>query len=452
MKTIGRISLIMALVILMCAVMSITASAQDAQDTMFGSLVSGGTAVLANEQNTVSCALDVIANQNQMAIAGISGNVLNFTPDRFACAMNLSRLESITITSLPDISCGALYIGSEGVSVGQTISSSNIALMTYEEVGSGIGKKASFEFTVNEGSYDIVCNIYMIDAVNYSPSVKMASHVSLNNETYRDIAVSGTLVAHDPEGDELIYEIVSYPSHGILTLDNKKTGTYTYMPDMSYIGEDSFSYVVRDMYGNYSTSAKVTIEVNAQKTSTVYSDMLDSKLYSHALAVTESGLMNGVQVGNYFYFDADREVSRAEFVVTAMNAIGIKNVPNVNMTGFADDAEISPAMKGYVSLAYSKGYISGIKKDGAIYFDPNGNVTLSEAAVIISNMIGYAKPEVTPVFSDAEKIPEWSNEAIESLYTLGILEFPDKTVDAGVYITRGDMAKLLNKTMQVIGK
>ncbi len=452
MKIIKRLSAILLIVGLMTVFMCIGVSAEDSQPTSLDNMISSGTAVLANHQSSISCALDVIAYQNQMAIAGISGNSLVFSAERFECAMNLSKIESITVTALPDISCGALYIGSDAVSVGQKISTSNISLMTYEEARSGAGKKASFEFRVDDNTYDVVCNIFMIDSVNYSPTVKMASYVSLNNETYKDIMISGVLSAHDPEGDELTYEIVSYPAHGLLVLENKSLGTYTYTPDQSYTGSDSFEYVVRDKYGNYSTSAKVTIEVNAQKTSTVYSDMLENDLYSHALAVTESGLMNGVQVGNYFYFEADREVSRSEFVVTAMNAIGIKNVPDVAATGFADDNDISPAMKGYVSLAYSKGYISGIKQNGAIYFKPDEKVTLSEAAVIISNMIGYAKPDITPVFADSDNIPSWSNAAIESLYTLGILEFPDKTVSAGAIVTRGDMAKLLNKTMQVIGR
>ncbi len=452
MKAIKRSLAVLIAITLLSAIASISVYAEDAQTNMLSSLVSGGTAVIASEQITVSCALDVIANQNQMAIAGIKGNALNFSADRFACAMNLSEIDSITVTALPDISCGALYIGGEGVSVGQRISASNIALMTYEEAKTGIGKNASFEFTVNDSAYDIICNIYMIESVNYSPTVKMASYVSLNNETYKDIMVRGVLSAHDPEGDALTYEIVSYPTHGLLVLEDKALGTYTYTPDRSYTGSDSFEYVVRDRYGNYSTSAKVTIEVSAQRTSTVYSDMVGDELYSHALAVTESGLMNGVQVGSYYYFEADREVSRAELVVTAMNAIGIKNVPDAANTGFADDADISPAMKGYISLAYQKGYISGIKQNGEIYFKPNETVRLSEAAVIISNMIGYAKPDVTPVFADAESIPSWSNAAIESLYTLGILEFPDKTVGAGNVLTRGDMAKLLNKTMQVVEK
>ena len=75
---------------------------------------------------------------------------------------------------------------------------------------------------------------------------------------------------------------------------------------------------------------------------------------------------------------------------------------------------------------------------------------MSEAAVIISNMIGYATPKVTPVFADAGEIPEWSGRAIESLHTLGILELPDMTVSANDAVTRGDMAKLLNRTVLVI--
>ena len=132
-----------------------------------------------------------------------------------------------------------------------------------------------------------------------------------------------------------------------------------------------------------------------------------------------------------------------------MNAIGIKNVPDVENTGFADDKDINRGMKGYVALAYSKGYISGIKQGGDIYFQPDDAITLSEAAVIVSNMIGYKSSEVTPTFADADKIPSFASQAIHSLYTLGILEFPDKTVGADSLMTRGDMAKMLDKTMQV---
>ncbi len=448
MKGIKKIFAVIAVSAFMCGAMSIAAFADNS--SLYSSL--SGNTDKSEKRECISYGLDVLANQNQMTIAGIEGNALNFSAKRFACAMNLSDIDYIIVTKLPDISCGSLYIGSESVKAGQRVSASAISLMTYEEAKTGVGVPTAFNFTVNGSGYEIVCNIQMIDKVNYSPTLSMASGVSLNVETYRDIMVSGVLSAYDPEGDKLRYEIVKYPSYGRVVLEDPSLGVYTYTPNESYTGTDSFVYVVQDKYGNYSASAKVSVTVLAQSTSTVYKDLLDDAVYSHAISMTENGLMNGVQVGAYQYFEADRTVSRADFLVTAMNAIGIKNVPDAVNTGFEDDADISPEMKGYISIAYSKGYISGIKSDGKIYFRPDDRITLSEAAVIVSNMIGYAKAEVAPAFADADSIPSWSSKAIESLYTLGILEFPDKTVCAGENITRGDMAKLLNKTMQVIGR
>ncbi len=453
MRSIKRIFIItLSLIFVIMAISVITVSAAENEESALHSLVSSNTNLSSKAETAVavSYGLDVIAYQNQMTVAGLKGNVLNFSADRFACAMNLSEVDYIVVTRLPDAVCGALYIGGEGVSVGQKIAKSDLSLMTYEEASSGVGSRTSFEFTVNGSAYRMICNVFMIDAVNYSPTVSMASYASLNTETYKDIKVSGVLSAYDPEGDELTYEIVRYPSRGRVILDDKTLGTYTYIPENSFTGEDNFSYVVKDKYGNYSAAASVTLTVSSQSSTTVYRDLLDSDIYSHAIAMTENGLMNGVQVGNYYYFEADRQVSRAEFVMTAMNAIGIKNVPDVASTGFYDDEDISEEMKGYIALAYSKGYISGIKSEGNIYFRPDESIKLSEASVIISNMIGYAEPQVSPVFLDSDSIPAWSNQAIESLYTLGILEVPEKTVGAGAYITRGNMAKLLNKTIQVI--
>ena len=181
MKTVIRLLAIFLVVGAISMALCIGVFAGDSQATALDMMISSGTAVLANQQSAVSSALEVIAYQNQMAIAGISGNSLSFSSDRFMCAMNLSDIESITITSLPDMSCGALYIGSDAVSVGQKINASDISLMTYEEANRGEGKKATFEFRVGDNTYDIICNIYMIDSVNYSPTVKMASYVSLNN-------------------------------------------------------------------------------------------------------------------------------------------------------------------------------------------------------------------------------------------------------------------------------
>ena len=444
------IKTVLAIFILSIALMCIVGCSGNAGG---GTLFSQGSVEgVEGSDAKISEGLNVIAHQNTMAIAGLKGNPLSFSKERFACAMNTSDISYINITSLPDDMCGALYIGSEGVSEGQRISASDLALMTYEEHSDGIENNASFKFTVNGGAYEMTCNLYMLDEINYSPTLSLASYVSLNSETYKNISMSGVLSAYDPEGDEMVFEIVRYPENGILTINDKTKGTYTYVPDVDFSGEDSFSYVAVDKYGNYSAAEEIVISVRTAGVSTQYSDLTDHEIHRHAIAMTECGLMNGVQVGDYYYFEADREVSRAEFIITAMNAVGIKSVPEVEKTVFEDDADIYPEMKGYVALAYSKGYISGIEKEGKLYFRPDESIKLSEAAVILSNIIGYAQPKVTPVFADADTIPTWSNKAIQSLHTLGILELPDMVTGACENVTRGDMAKLLNKAMYVIGK
>ena len=401
--------------------------------------------------SVISYGLRVLAAQTDMRVAGIKGQTFNFSEESFLRGMNLSDIDNIQITILPDATSGTLYCGSQPVTEGQTISGDDITKMTFCEAG-GFGNYASFKFRVNGSAYETECKIYLISSANSAPSTANASYASLNMETHKNIGASGVLCGYDPDGDELTFEIVKYPEDGSVKILDKNYGTYTYIPSENYSGKDSFEYVVRDKYGNYSTSTTVSVTVSVPSVSVTYSDLIDTDIHTYAISLTEDGIMNGVQVGEYFYFKPETEVSRAEFIVTAMTALGIRNVPDVTDTGFFDDGDIRPEMKGYIALAYSKGYISGIKKDGEIYFCPDETIKLSEAAVILSNIIGYSEPEIKPVFSDASSIPAWSERAVVSLHTLGIIESGDGSIEASRNITRGSMAKLLCRTMLITGK
>ena len=444
------------LMIMTCMCISVFAEQEKNNDSLevgwsiYSQTIANDT--LNNGIAKVSYGLDVLSAQNGMAVAGIKGNVVNLSADKFACAMNLSKIKNITITALPDAVCGSLYLGSSGVSVGQTISAENLSMLTYEEASSGKGQNASFKFTVNENSYETTCNIYMLDKINYSPTISLASYASLNRQTYKGVNSFGVLSAYDPEGDKMTFEIINYPKNGYIKLTDKNNGSYVYTAYDGYSGKDSFSYVVRDVYGNYSASATVNIEITAPSTSTVYSDLYGSDIHNYAITMTERGTMNGIRVGNSYYFEPDREVSRVDFLVTAMTTLGISNVPDADKVGFYDDSDISDAQKGYVALAYSMGYISGIKENGEIYFKPNEIIKFDEAAVILSNIIGYADSKVTTVFADNDKIADWSSRAIYSLHTLGILETADNISGADKNITRGEMAKLLCRAAFVAGK
>ena len=67
----------------------------------------------------------------------------------------------------------------------------------------------------------------------------------------------------DPEGDELTVIAVSAPAHGDVALQPSGAGV-VYTPRLEYIGPDSFTYVVADIYGNTATGT-VSLAVTPAK-------------------------------------------------------------------------------------------------------------------------------------------------------------------------------------------
>ena len=161
----------------------------------------------------VSYGLSVLAASTDMAVSAPVGNEIVFSADAFARALNLSKVDYITVKSIPAASEGELLLGSTRVAAGQTVSAQNLSYMTFEAADDDI-VKSSFTFTANGSATDMVCNLYFLNTVNYTPTVSMASSLSLNVSTYKGMSAFGTLSAYDPDGDGLIFEIVSYPQNG----------------------------------------------------------------------------------------------------------------------------------------------------------------------------------------------------------------------------------------------
>ena len=235
-----------------------------------------------------------------------------------------------------------------------------------------------------------------------------------------------------------------------MRLTDAENGIYVYTPAQDYVGTDSFSYVARDQYGNYSASANVKLRVAVSGTSVVYADMMDSRAHNAALSLTEAGIMSGSQVGNQYYFDPDGSVSRVEFLVMAMHAAGIENLPSCDQTVFYDDAEIPDSMRGYVAAAYEMKYVSGSLADGKLCFSPHEEITRAQAAVILSNIVGACDVAVMPTFADQSEIPVWAREAIYSLNAAGILNETDGYISPSCKLTREQTAEMLAAVMSYV--
>ncbi len=397
----------------------------------------------------VSPALCVLAEQNSMAMAGVKGNGIRLVGEDFARAMNLSRVSSVTVTQVPPLTDGELRVGSTVVNNGQTVSGGNLSLLTYVASSADIGS-SSFRFRVGDSPVEMTCKLYMLDHVNQSPTISMAPEASLNVSTHRNIAVYGALSCYDPEGDDTIIEIVSYPKTGTLILTDRAAGEYTFIPGENYSGKDSFTYVARDIYGNYSASATVSLTVVKPSTSVTYADMANSPAYHAALTMTEEGIMSGSQIGSEQYFHPDRTVSRGEFLVMAMNAMGMSKVSPVSKTVFADDGEMSDSMRNYIAAAYELGYVQGeIAEDGTRCFCPNRAITRAEAAVMLGNMMNAAVPTVKPIYEDAAEIPAWASASLYSMHAMGVMLPDDGNMEPMSQMTRGETAQVLLTVMNI---
>ena len=414
-------------------------------------LSAGGIICAAETEEipVVSYGLHVLSAATDMAVSAPVGNEVVFSAEAFARALNLSKVDYITVKSLPETTAGELLLGSTRVAAGQTVSAQNLAYMTFCAASDDL-TQASFTFTANGGATPMICNIYLLDETNYTPTVSIASELSLNVSTHKGFSAYGTLSAYDPDGDGLIFEIVSYPQNGSLQLTDSAAGSYVYTPSGNYTGTDSFSYVARDKYGNYSAAANVNLKVTVAGTSITYADMEGSEAYNAALTMTETGVMSGTQVGNQYYFYPQETVSRAEFLVMAMNAAGITAVPACEATVFADDADIPASMKGYVAAAYEMNYISGSLVEGKLCFLPNEEITRAQAAVMLSNIVGLCDVAVTPTFADHSEIPVWASEAIYSLNAAGIMNSQAGYISPVDKITRAQTAQMLAAAMAYV--
>ncbi len=395
----------------------------------------------------VSPALHILAARSDMAVATLCGNDYYFSRDVFARALNVNAaaLDYITVTAVPSAAEGELVIGSATVQAGQIVSGANLAMMCFVAADDSVESVSTFSFSPCGAAYEIDCCIHVLKELNYSPTVRLAGGEALSVSTHRDFAGYGTLTAYDPEGDALTFEVVRSPRHGLVIMTDASCGEYVYLPRIGYTGEDRFVYVARDEYGNYSTSAEVSVSVSEPSVSVSFADMAGRRDYNAALTMAELGIMQGEAQGEKTYFYPERTVSRLDFLTMAMQAIGIGSVPEVTDTGFYDDADVPSEAKGYVAAAYSLGYVKGsADSEGNLCFLPDATVTRAEAAVILRRMVDAEDAELTPAFADASDIPAWASEAISTLSSLGVIEASGGHISPNTELTRGETAMMLS--------
>ncbi len=387
----------------------------------------------------LSPGMDIIAADIEMNVSQISGEDVVFSSKNFSEAVGREKFESITITSLPDDSTGKLYFGDVPAVKGQVIKESSVSKLRFVPKEKATGTCFGFIF---DDDYTMTCNVIFRDKNNTSPTALE----NLPLTVFVSGTAGGEMRAYDPENDTLRYEIVDYPKGGNIKFDTK-TGEFTYTAG-SMIMSDSFTYKVKDGMGNESETVSYTINIVENKNDTVFHDMKESGYACAAAAMADSGYMTCVEDKGKMYFSPDSEVSRLDFLVTAMNVFGADKLPKVENTGFSDDSAIPVKYKAYVYSAAKLGIISDVKADGTSSFRPNDSITRAEASVILNNIIGYEAKEVKAL----EGVPSWASEAVSAMYELGVYDLRNGKAEPAMSLSKEDSADMLYKVVYLIGE
>lgn len=383
----------------------------------------------------------VVAADVNMVKTGLIGKRISFTDADFKSAMCLSDFDAIRIIKIPSSTEGTLLLDGRRVGEGKIIKRRDLAALSFLPASESV-RECSFRFAI-EGSSgtEMDCILKFIDRVNYEPKVDSAVS-AMQNKTQMNIPYFGAMSGIDPEGDKLEYIVVLYPKSGYLEVTDKETGEYCYTPSKDFIGEDSFTYVLRDDYGNYSHPTTVTLNVTERLCGTVFCDMLDRSEYNAAVAMAAMNVMAGKLVGDDLYFMPDEKITRAEFIAMALKCSGTKVDTKVSKTIFDDDSLISPSLKPYVSAATRAGVVSGDFKNGGLYLSPNEPITGYEAAKIMASLLGYGTDGEEKVYFENSEVPVWARGGVSTMSVLGI--FGEADVAAATNdLTRASAAEYL---------
>lgn len=389
---------------------------------------------------TASPALEVLAGDFVMVKAGLAGSDILFTPTDFSQAVGLADFSSLTVTSLPPAEDGALYLGDTRLAEGRTIRRSMLNYLSFRAADDQVPSSA-FTFSLPEeyAQTDLTCSLIFLDRINEAPAASPEGALA-SLETFRGVPVSSHLPASDPENDGLTYRIVKAPAKGTLELFDAASGDFRYTPNKNYTGKDSFSYVVRDEYGNYSKVATVNIRIAKNKSGISLTDMAGTGKESAAVSACANGYMQASSVGGALYFEPEKTVSRAEFVASCLAAAGIDTslYRKEAVSVFDDRGEIPQKYLPAVCTALFAGFLKPSAENEHL-LDPNGPISRAEAAVMCARVFGLAS-----VPASAEGGASGEGAALGFALSCGLLLPTDGSYAAGETLRRDDCAVLLS--------
>lgn len=152
----------------------------------------------------------------------------------------------------------------------------------------------------------------------------------------------------------------------------------------------------------------------------------------------EHGLIKGYEDGTY---GPDNKVTRAEFVTMLYNILSDEEKTTITYS------DVSGKDWFYNSIAWAtnKGLVKGFYG----IFNPNGNITRQDMAVIISRVVGEVEGEAE-IFDDVNDCDDYAKSYIENISKKGIIKGDDSKFYPKSDLTRAEAVVVILRMMEII--
>lgn len=195
----------------------------------------------------------------------------------------------------------------------------------------------------------------------------------------------------------------------------------------------SLVLVLTMVLGSFGSVFAVSADEVADKELTaVPKDVIGTEYEKAVSRLVAFGILEGYPDGTY---QPEKDITRAEFAKILVEALGLGSAANaaVGKTNFSD-VTASHWAAGYMNVASGQGLIKGYP-DGT--FKPSKQVSYAEALTMLVRALGY---------QDSFLKGSWPGNYVAKAAEAGISSGV-KFADAGGFANRGDVASLVNNTL-----
>lgn len=196
---------------------------------------------------------------------------------------------------------------------------------------------------------------------------------------------------------------------------------------------------------NFNNITEQSFDFTVPYTSTKFQDISENWAKDYINYADNTGIVTGEQIGDFFYFNPSRNITRTEFAVIIARYLDLDiSKTSSDSYSFADINSIPTWAVPYVYAVAEAGIMTGSFVGDKLYFNPNSSITRAEVITVLGRTIDNGFDRKTVNFTDSSSIPSWASEYFTRLYSKGVIDgYSDGSIKPLNSITRAEVCKLI---------